>query len=120
MADLKETLIGICRFLEGKIDILFGLLPYEEEAIRRARMADIDGVAIRMCAPEDLILHKIFSERPHDLRDVEQVVRRRFRELDLPYLEPRIRELAAELGLSSILGRWNALKLKATRPGREC
>jgi len=49
---------------------------------------------VRFCTAEDLILHKVVSERPRDRQDAEEVVRRRAAELDRGYLDPRVRELA--------------------------
>lgn len=50
-----------------RIDLVFGLLPFEEEAVRRAASVHAAGRSIRVCTPEDLILMKIISERPRDL-----------------------------------------------------
>ena len=73
-----------------RIDLVFGLLPFEEEAVRRAASVEAAGRTIRVCTPEDLILMKVISERDRDLSDARAIVMRRFPELDLGYLEPRI------------------------------
>ena len=78
-----------------RIDIIFGQLPFEKTAIARARLVDIAGVAARVCRPEDLILHKIVSERPQDLQDVRGIIQRHRGDLDKGYLDPRVRELAS-------------------------
>lgn len=75
-----------------RIDLLFGLLPFEEEAVRRAARVEAAGRTIRVCTPEDLILIKIISDRPRDLEDARAIVRRRLPALDLGYLEPRVLE----------------------------
>lgn len=36
-----------------RIDVIFGLLPFEEEAIRRARPVRVAGRDLRVCTPED-------------------------------------------------------------------
>jgi hypothetical protein len=61
---------------------------------------------VHVVTPEDLILMKIISERPRDVADAEAIARRRIAELDLAYLEPRIRELATALESDAILNRW--------------
>jgi hypothetical protein len=66
----------------------------------------VDERCFEFVTPEDLILMKIISERPRDIGDAEAIVRRRIAELDLAYLEPRIRELAAALESDAILERW--------------
>lgn len=50
-------------------------LPYGEEAIRRARAAETRGKAVRIRAPEDLIIPKVVSDRPRDREDRREIVR---------------------------------------------
>jgi hypothetical protein len=89
-----------------RIDVIFALLPFELDAIRRAPDVTIADRTVRVVTPEDLILMKIISERPRDRGDAEAFVRRRIGDLDTGYLEPRIRELAAALESDAILDRW--------------
>jgi predicted nucleotidyltransferase len=89
-----------------RVDVIFGQLPFEEEAIRRARDIAMAGTTVRVCSAEDLVLMKIISDRERDLGDARGVVRRRIDELDRAYLEPRIRELAQLLERDDILQRW--------------
>jgi len=80
-----------------QIDLIFALLPFEDEAVRRAISVNVGGVPVRFCTPEDLVLHKIVSERDRDRKDVEEILRRRRETLDRDYLDPRIHELATLL-----------------------
>jgi predicted nucleotidyltransferase len=91
------------------------LLQYEREAIERAVEITVAGAKVRFCAPEDLILHKIISERSRDLEDARKVVRRRLKSLDLAYLEPRIHELSRTLERPEILRIWERWKEGAGR-----
>ena len=77
-----------------QIDLIFALLPFEEEAVRRAVEVAIAGVPVRVCTPEDLVLHKIVSKRDRDRQDVEEILRRRRASFDRSYLDPRVHELA--------------------------
>lgn len=89
--------------VEGmRVDLILGQLPYEEQAIGRARVVDMEGVKVRMCSPEDLIVHKILSERPKDLEDVRGIVRAQAKTLDRDYLDPIVRGLAADLARPAI------------------
>ena len=88
------------------IDVIFGLLSFEKEAIDRAVPITLANGSFRACTSEDLLLMKILSERPQDLKDAEAIARRRFAALDSTYLEPRLRELAALLERPEILARW--------------
>jgi hypothetical protein len=89
-----------------RVDVIFALLPFELDAIRRARTVFIADRTVQVVTPEDLVLMKIISERPRDIADAEAIVRRHSRELDSGYLEPRIRELAAALEREDIIDRW--------------
>jgi predicted nucleotidyltransferase len=93
-----------------RVDLIFGLLPFEREAVARARPVEVAGGKIRFCTPEDLILLKIISRRERDLADVQGIVRRRFRALDLDYLEPRIEELSTLLTRPEIWQNWSKWK----------
>jgi hypothetical protein len=96
-----------------RVDLVFGLLSFEAEAIRRARAVEVGGTSVRFCTAEDLVLHKIISSRPRDLDDARGVVVRQAGVLDLGYLEPRVAELAASLDQPEIAARWQAWKRAA-------
>jgi hypothetical protein len=104
-----ETAAGV------RLDVIFGMLPFEEEAIRRARFIRIGQTEVRVCSPEDLILMKVISERERDVGDARGVAIRRMQELDLGYLEPRIDELASLLERPEIRARWDGWKEEAGR-----
>lgn len=80
-----------------RIDVIFGMLPFEQAAIERSVSRTIAGEPIHFCTAEDLILYKIISDREQDLRDVRGILRRRGTELDRAYLDPRVQELAEAL-----------------------
>jgi hypothetical protein len=82
---------------EVRVDIVLAGLPYEEQAIARAQVVELGGVIVRVCGPEDLILHKLVSERPRDHEDVAAVVLRRGAALERDYLDPRVAALARDL-----------------------
>lgn len=96
-----------------RIDLIFGLLPFEEEAVGRAIAVTVSGASVRICTAEDLILMKAISERDRDLADAQSIVRRRLQDLDLDYLEPRLREMAVLLERDEILSRWRQWKREA-------
>jgi hypothetical protein len=111
---LRETRVLPLESEEGvRIDVVFGLLPFEREAIARAVPIVVAGTPVRFCTAEDLILMKIISTREQDLADAEEVTVRRINLLDLGYLEPRIRELEDLLGRGEIARRWEAWKTRA-------
>jgi hypothetical protein len=91
-----------------RVDVIFGLLPFEREAIARARPVTLAGTPVPVCSPEDLILMKIVSDRERDLRDAERLIALQWDDLDRAYLEPRIEELAVLLGDPRIRDRWTS------------
>jgi hypothetical protein len=98
-----------------RVDLIFGLLPFEREAVQRARPVPVADREIRFCTPEDLILLKIISRREKDQADAQAILRRRFSELDLDYLEPRIEELSELLSRPEILQTWDRWKAELNR-----
>jgi hypothetical protein len=98
-----------------RVDLIFGRLPYEKEAIERSVEIVVEGVPIRFCTPEDLILHKIISDREKDINDARGVALRRMKILDLAYLEPRILELSNALEKPGILESWKQWKETAKK-----
>ncbi len=56
------------------VDITFGTLPFEKEAISRAVWFDIKKIRLPLPAPEDLIIMKAIAHRPRDLADIESVL----------------------------------------------
>ncbi len=95
-----ETKAGV------RIDIIFGMLPFEQAAIERGVEHMVAGKPICFCTAEDLILYKIISDRERDLRDVEGIMRLRGPDLDRAYLDPRIQELADILERPDIWSRY--------------
>lgn len=118
LAFLRETHVLPIETDAGvRIDLLWARLPYEYKAIAQARVEAIAGQRVRVCRPEDLIIHKIISERPKDREDVQAVIRAQGSRLDQAYLRHTIRELATALSKPDLLAFLNAC-LRATRPRR--
>ncbi len=99
-------------------DLMLAALPYESAAIRRAVAVDLGGKTVRLCTPEDLIIHKLSSERTQDAADVEGIMVRRSGRLDLSYLRPLVRDLAAGLERPEIAEFFETALRKAEPPSR--
>ena len=96
-----------------RIDLILAGLPYEEAAIRRARAVPVARTNVRLCSAEDLVLHKLASERPRDREDVEGVIVRQAGALDREYLDPLVSDLAAALERSEIVEYYHVCLSKA-------
>ena len=90
--------------------LIFAALPYEDAAIGRAKPIKLKTGTVRICSPEDLILHKIVSERARDREDIEGIFRYRHAELDYEYLDPRVEELADALADRNMVDWYRALR----------
>lgn len=86
-----------------RIDLIWARLPYEHAAIARATIEDVANQQVRVCRPEDLIIHKIISERPKDRDDVRNIIRHQGAHLDRQYLTRAVQELAKALDQPELL-----------------
>jgi len=77
-----------------RLDLIFSRLPYEEKAIRRAKTVKFGKISVVVCTAEDLIIHKIISERSLDLEDVRWIIKQQHVRLDRDYLDPLVKELS--------------------------
>jgi hypothetical protein len=102
---LCETPAGV------PVDIALGALAFEAEMIERAVEVDFEpGVALRICAAEDLLVLKAFADRPRDQADVLSIARRSGRAVDWGAVEARLAPLAQAKGEPAILDRMRALR----------
>ncbi len=99
-----------------QVDISLGLPGYEDEVIRRAIDFDLEpGKVVRLCAPEDLVIHKAVAGRPCDLEDIRGIVHRRGKSLDTGLIRLWLGRFSEILGDSApsdrfteIWRRWEA------------
>lgn len=57
------------------IDIALGGLPFEEDAVARAKPVEMEhGVWLKICTAEDLIIMKAFADRPQDRLDLRGIL----------------------------------------------
>lgn len=103
---------GVLPFVHAtgiRVDLIFGTNAYASDALSRAMTINISGTAVRVCSPEDLILHKLLAGREKDRLDVESLLRLRRSSLDRSYLDPAVHELALMLEKPEIESRYLAL-----------
>lgn len=93
-----------------RIDLIFGSLPFEKNAIDRAVKVKIGKTSVYFCTAEDLILLKIISDRRKDIEDVRGVLKFQKKKIDFNYLEPRIEELANLLEMPGLKQQWEKWK----------
>ena len=97
-------------------DLMVAVLPYQFAAITRSATVLVAGRPVRICTAEDLVIHKLASERPLDHTDVEGVILRQRSDLDRSYLDRQVRDLAAGLERPEVLTFYAACLKKAGLP----
>ncbi len=108
-AFMEETRVLPLEVDGTRVDLIFGQLPYERRAIERAAAVTLAGKTVKVCTPEDLILHKILAERPKDEEDLKGLARRLGGKLDRAYLDPLVRSLAGQLDRPDLWERFERL-----------
>ena len=77
------------------VDVALAAFPFEIEAIERATPWRLgEGIALRTCSAEHLVVYKLVAARPIDLIDMEGVVRRQGARLDVELIRRWGREFA--------------------------
>lgn len=67
-----------------KVDIGIGGFALEEEFVERSEEVEIvEGVFLRVCSAEDLVIMKCIANRAIDLEDVKSVLARQYGKIDL-------------------------------------
>jgi len=86
------------------IDISFGIPGYEDQVMERAVEYTLpSGNSIRLCSPEDLIIHKAVARRSQDTRDLEAIIIRQGAKLDVNYIREWLRFFAEVLATDEVL-----------------
>jgi len=100
---VRDTRVLPLETTSGRVDVVFGDLPFQRRALRRAKRFRIAGKQIRFSSIEDLILLKIASERAKDQIDVRELLRVHRAGIDRKYLDPLIGQLAEALSRPELL-----------------
>lgn len=96
------------------VDVVFGALPFEQEALARARPMTAGGVTFPVVTPEDLVVMKMVAHRPQDLLDVEAVLEIQPR-LDLRRVRRWLREFSTALEMPELRGELEAMLTRRRR-----
>ena len=87
---VNETGVVPMRFFKdgvaGKFDFIIAQNPIEFAGIKRARSKKILDVRVKIVTAEDLLLHKLLSDRPRDREDAQGIILRQGEKLDLEYI----------------------------------
>lgn len=119
LAFAQETQVLLMRHRESGIDvdIVFGSLPFEKEAVARTAWVELGDVEVPLPLPEDLIIMKAVAHRPQDLADIEAILAAHSK-LNLRRVRRWLREFAAALSMPEILNDLEALLSRRTKRKR--
>ncbi|MEW6657599.1 MAG: hypothetical protein AB1424_02955 [Thermodesulfobacteriota bacterium] len=100
----QETRVLLMRRQESGIDVnlVFGSLPFEKEAVARATWVELSGVQAPLPLPEDLITMKAVAHRLQDMADIEAILAVHPK-LNLRRTRRWVREFAAALSMPELL-----------------
>jgi len=69
------------------VDVSVALRGYEDSLFARVRSIMVEkGKRLDICSAEDLIIHKVLAGRPQDLADVQGILQRQGKKLDVRYI----------------------------------
>lgn len=96
------------------VDVSLGLPGYEDELMARARLTPVDpDHQVRVCSPEDLIIHKALAGRGDDLKDLDMVIAGQKGRLDIAYIRRWLAFFSDTLAMPDPLARFEAAWRKA-------
>jgi hypothetical protein len=99
------------------IDIALGALPFEEYAVDRSQLIEVEpGAILRLCSAEDLVVMKAFADRLQDQLDVQRILTRQgVGNLDWDYITSYLTPLCQLKNAPEILTRLSDLKESLTK-----
>jgi hypothetical protein len=107
------------------IDVLLGRLPYQQDAVRRGKFRNINGIRMKVPQVEDMLIMKAIAQRPQDLRDIEGILDVH-PEADIERVRQWVREFSIAMtmpdllaGFEKFLLQHKAQQLKILNAGQE-
>lgn len=114
-ARTRYVLLLVHRPSEVEIDLSWGFLPFEHEAIASAEPIPFDDVVIRVVRAEDLIVFKAIAWRDRDLDDLERLLVLWGSRIDLVRVRDWIRQFAEVLEVPERLVAFDRIVERALR-----
>jgi predicted nucleotidyltransferase len=97
-----------------EVDLSFGMLPFENELVRRAEIRKVNRIRFPLASAEDIIVMKALALRPRDVADIESIVELS-QELDLDRVRSTVAQLSEALESDDHLSRLDEI-LRRARP----
>ena len=110
---VKETAVIPMKFSKrgtiGRFDFIIAQNPIEFAGIQRARFKKIYGVKLKIVTAEDLLLHKLLSDRPIDREDALGILLRQGKKLDMRYINTWLKKIAKSSSALHLLKEFKEL-----------
>lgn len=110
---VKETGVIPMKFSKsgviGRFDFIIAQNPIEFAGIKRASFKKIYNVNVKLVTAEDLLLHKLLSERPRDREDVRGIIVRQGKKLNQEYVASWLKKIDKLLIKRRLLKEFNEL-----------
>jgi Nucleotidyl transferase of unknown function (DUF2204) len=103
------------------IDVILGGLPFEQEAVDRARAHQVGDITVRLPRVEDLVIMKVIAHRDKDMQDVEGLLDAH-PDMNLEEIRQHVTDFAAATSMSDLIEDFEQLlqrrksKQRAARP----
>jgi hypothetical protein len=109
VAFAEAARILLVRHIESgvEVDVVLGMLPFEFECVDQSVVRQASFGRVRVARPEARCVMKLIAGRPHDLRDVAQLVGA-LPQLDRGWITDQIRQFAELMELPEVLERARA------------
>ena len=91
----------------------------EEQFLQRAVRVEIEGIAVPIITPEDMLVTKILAGRPKDLEDVRSVLLERAATLDAERIRSTLAGLEEALAATDLVALFEAEHARAIRLGQD-
>ena len=98
------------------LDVSMAFLPFERDALARAEILDVEGIALPVARPRDLVVYKAVAWRDRDRADIERLLRTHGDEIDLAEVRRIVAEFADVLGEPERVAELDALIARTRRP----
>ncbi|MCM8813989.1 MAG: nucleotidyltransferase family protein [Candidatus Omnitrophica bacterium] len=94
---VKEVGVLLMKFskkgITGKFDFVIAQNPIEFAGIKRAKVYTLFNLEVKVVTPEDLLLHKLLSDRPRDHEDARGIIMRQGKKLKTDYIFAWLRKI---------------------------
>lgn len=91
-----------------EVDLSFGMLPFESELVRRARIVQVGPVSFPLATAEDVVVMKALALRPRDVADIEGIVESNV-DLDVARIRANLSQLSQALESEDHVARFDAI-----------